>query len=73
MLWQMALSHSLSGCEAVLCSLLARAAANMAMLCRGSSGKFYSLQDFSFSRNDGIWATCTATALLALGFVEWMS
>lgn len=45
----------------------------MAMLCRGFSGKFHSLQEFSFSRKDGIWATCMTTAILALGFVEWLN
>jgi len=44
----------------------------MAMLCRGFSGKFHSLQEFSFSRKDGFWAGCTTIALLGLGVLEWM-
>ncbi len=43
-----------------------------AMICRGFSGKFHSLQEFSFSTRDGIWATGMTTAILALGFVEWL-
>ncbi|MFO7600471.1 MAG: cobalt ECF transporter T component CbiQ [Candidatus Desulfacyla sp.] len=44
----------------------------MAMLCRGFSGKFHCLQEFSFSRKDGIWAGCMTIALLGLGILEWM-
>ncbi|MDZ7695833.1 MAG: cobalt ECF transporter T component CbiQ [Deltaproteobacteria bacterium] len=43
-----------------------------AMLCRGFSGKFHSLRDFSFSKKDGIWAVCMTGALLAIGAAEWM-
>jgi cobalt/nickel transport system permease protein len=45
----------------------------MAMLCRGFSGKFHSLQEFSFGRKDGIWAASMTTALLVLGFMEWLN
>jgi len=45
----------------------------MAMVCRGFLGKFYSLQEFSFSRKDGIWVTCMTVALFALGFMEWLN
>jgi len=43
-----------------------------AMLCRGFSGKFHSLQEFSFSKRDGLWAASMTGALLALGYVEWL-
>jgi cobalt/nickel transport system permease protein len=44
-----------------------------AMLCRGFSGKFHSLQEFSFSRTDAIGAACITTALFGVGLVEWLS
>jgi len=44
----------------------------MAMLCRGFSGRFHSLQEFSFSRKDSIWAAGMAVVLLGLGYMEWM-
>ncbi|MCD6305553.1 MAG: cobalt ECF transporter T component CbiQ [Deltaproteobacteria bacterium] len=44
----------------------------MAMLCRGFSGRFHCMQEFSFSRKDGIWAGCMTIALFGLGILEWM-
>ena len=44
----------------------------MAMLCRGFTGKFYSLQEFSFSRRDWVWLFSITAVLLALGGIEWM-
>jgi cobalt/nickel transport system permease protein len=44
----------------------------MAMLCRGFSGKFHCMQEFSFSGKDGIWAGCMTIALFGLGVLEWM-
>jgi len=43
-----------------------------AMICRGFSGKFYCLRDFSFSRLDWIWATVLGFAIIGLGLLEWM-
>ncbi|MBW2112904.1 MAG: cobalt ECF transporter T component CbiQ [Deltaproteobacteria bacterium] len=43
-----------------------------AMLCRGFAGKFYSLQEFSFSRLDLIWAIVMTLAVAGLGILEWM-
>jgi cobalt/nickel transport system permease protein len=45
----------------------------MAMVCRGFSGKFYSLKEFSFSGRDWIWLFSMAVVLLALGGLEWVS
>jgi len=44
----------------------------MAMLCRGFSGKFCSLHEFSFSRHDRIWLFSMTTAIVAVGVLEWM-
>jgi cobalt/nickel transport system permease protein len=45
----------------------------MAMLCRGFSGKFHSLHEFSFSGRDRIWLFSMTTALLAVGVLEWVN
>jgi len=44
----------------------------MAMICRGFSGKFHSLQEFSFSGRDWIWLFCTSVVLLVIGGFEWV-
>ena len=46
---------------------------HMAMVCRGFSGKFYSLQESSFSRLDWIWLFSMTVLLLALGGLEWIN
>ena len=45
----------------------------MAMVCRGFSGRFYSLQEFSFSKRDWIWLSFTTAVLLVLGGLEWVN
>ena len=45
----------------------------MAMICRGFSGKFHSLQEFSFSGRDGIWLFSMTIVLLTIGGLEWMN
>jgi cobalt/nickel transport system permease protein len=45
---------------------------HMAMLCRGFSGKFHSLYEFSFTRRDMAWLAAAITALLGLGLLEWV-
>ena len=45
----------------------------MAMVCRGFSGKFHSLQEFSFSGRDWIWLFSTAAVLLVIGGLEWVN
>lgn len=57
--------------------LFVRAAAraervHQAMRCRGFSGRFYSLSEFSFTRIDGAWAAGIGAVLLAAGWLEWM-
>jgi cobalt/nickel transport system permease protein len=57
--------------------LFVRAAAraervHQAMVCRGFSGRFYSLSEFSFTRTDGVWAAGIGTVLLAAGWMEWV-
>jgi cobalt/nickel transport system permease protein len=42
-----------------------------AMLCRGFKGKFYSLREFSFSRQDFIWSAFMGIAVIGLSIVEW--
>jgi len=44
----------------------------MAMLCRGFSGKFHALREFSFSRNDTIWLASMTTALLGVCILQWV-
>jgi len=43
-----------------------------AMLCRGFSGRFYSLHEFSFSRLDLIWLVVMTVAIIGLEILEWM-
>ena len=45
----------------------------MAMVCRGFSGKFYSLKEFSFSGRDWIWLFSMTAVLLVLGGLEWVN
>ncbi|MCF8053297.1 MAG: cobalt ECF transporter T component CbiQ [Desulfobacterales bacterium] len=57
--------------------LFVRAAAraervHQAMVCRGFSGRFYSLSEFSFTKTDGAWAAGIGAVLLAVGWLEWM-
>jgi cobalt/nickel transport system permease protein len=44
----------------------------MTMLCRGFSGKFHSLQEFSFSRGDRVWLFSMTIVLLTIGGLEWV-
>ena len=58
--------------------LFVRAAAraervHQAMICRGFSGRFYSLREFSFTGTDAAWAAGIGVALLAAGWLEWMA
>ena len=43
-----------------------------AMKCRGFRGRFFLLDHFSFSRDDAVWATLGAAALVLLACVEWL-
>lgn len=43
-----------------------------AMLCRGFKGKFYSLQEFSFTRLDLICSVFISGAIIGLGILEWV-
>ncbi|MCD6294228.1 MAG: cobalt ECF transporter T component CbiQ [Deltaproteobacteria bacterium] len=43
-----------------------------AMLCRGFSGRFYSLHEFSFSRLDWIWLIVMTIAIIGLEVLEWV-
>ncbi len=57
--------------------LFVRAAAraervHQAMVCRGFSGRFYSLSEFCFTARDGAWAAAIGVVLLAAGWLEWM-
>jgi cobalt/nickel transport system permease protein len=45
----------------------------MAMLCRGFSGKFHSLQTFSFSGRDWIWLFYMTVMLVVIGGLEWVN
>jgi cobalt/nickel transport system permease protein len=45
----------------------------MAMLCRGFSGKFHSLQTFSFSGRDWIWLFSMTVMLVVIGGLEWVN
>jgi cobalt/nickel transport system permease protein len=42
-----------------------------AMVCRGFSGRFYSLHEFSFSRLDLIWLVVMTMAIIGLEILEW--
>jgi cobalt/nickel transport system permease protein len=42
-----------------------------AMLCRGFTGEFHSLQEFSFTGLDRIWAVFLVFILVVLGGAEW--
>ena len=44
----------------------------MAMLCRGFSGEFHSLHEFSYSGRDMIWLFLTTTTVLGIEVLEWM-
>lgn len=43
-----------------------------AMLCRGFSGKFHCLHEFSCSRRDIIWLAVTTTTILGIEALEWV-
>jgi len=43
-----------------------------AMVCRGFSGRFYSLHEFSFSRLDLIWLVVMTIAIIGLEILEWV-
>jgi len=43
-----------------------------AMVCRGFSGRFYSLHEFSFSRLDLIWLVVMTMAIIGLEILEWV-
>jgi cobalt/nickel transport system permease protein len=45
----------------------------MAMVCRGFSGKFHSLQTFSFSGRDWIWLFSMTVMLVVIGGLEWVN
>jgi len=44
----------------------------MAMLCRGFSGKFHCLHEFSSSPRDIIWLALTTTTVLGMEALEWV-
>lgn len=44
-----------------------------AMMCRGFNGKFYSLHEFSFSREDGVYSFFSILCLSGLLIMEWMN
>ena len=44
----------------------------MAMLCRGFSGKFHCLHEFSCSRRDIMWLCLTTTTVLGIEVLEWV-
>jgi cobalt/nickel transport system permease protein len=45
---------------------------HQAMICRGFSGRFYSLSEFFFTKTDVAWAAGIGVGLLAAGWLEWM-
>jgi cobalt/nickel transport system permease protein len=45
---------------------------HMAMLCRGFSGRFHTLHEFSYTRRDFAWLAAAITALLGLEILEWV-
>lgn len=45
---------------------------NAAMLCRGFSGKFYSLSKFSIKKMDVIFLVSVTIVIIAFGVIEWM-
>jgi len=45
---------------------------HQAMRCRGFSGKFVSLYEFSFCRTDAVWAIFMAVLVTCLEIMEWM-
>jgi cobalt/nickel transport system permease protein len=58
--------------------LFVRAAAraervHQAMICRGFSGRFHSLKEFSFTGVDFAWAAIIGIVLLAAGWLEWIA
>jgi cobalt/nickel transport system permease protein len=42
------------------------------MLCRGFNGKFYALQEFTFTKIDLAWAFALGAGLMFMGYLEWM-
>ena len=43
-----------------------------AMICRGFSGKFHTLQDFTFTGYDLGWAFALGSGLIIMGYLEWI-
>lgn len=43
-----------------------------AMICRGFSGKFHTLQDFTFTGYDLGWAFALGIGLIIMGYLEWI-
>ena len=43
-----------------------------AMKCRGFRGRFYLLDHFHYSRNDGVFATLSVAVLAGLAALEWL-
>jgi cobalt/nickel transport system permease protein len=46
---------------------------HQAMICRGFSGRFHSLKEFSFTGVDFAWVAIIAIVLLAAGWLEWIA
>ena len=44
---------------------------HQAMLCRGFTGQFYSLREFTISRTDKMIASFSMIILMSLAFIEW--
>lgn len=42
------------------------------MLCRGFNGKFYTLQEFTFTKTDLAWALALVAGLVLMGYLEWV-
>jgi cobalt/nickel transport system permease protein len=44
-----------------------------AMLCRGFSGKFHSIDDFRITRGDVYFSFAMGASLLLVAFLQWLS
>ncbi|MEE9612088.1 MAG: energy-coupling factor transporter transmembrane component T, partial [Desulfatiglandales bacterium] len=44
-----------------------------AMLCRGFSGRFYDLSDFSFKASDLVILVLMLLAVMGVGFLQWIT
>jgi cobalt/nickel transport system permease protein len=43
-----------------------------AMLCRGFTGKFYALREFTFKKSDLAWSFMLGLSLMFMGYLEWI-